>query len=187
VIELITSATITFKESLEALLLLFSIVGTRQSGHKEKLIILSGILTAIFVGFLISIFITDVVFLEVPSIIISITTIIILLYLAYDSKNGSSSRTKKIMQLAQTSTPMLFIASLLIVLRESLEVVAITSTLIPTDPMGVLIGVGSGLLLIILLGELLLKATAKIPRTMVFKFCNYSFIAMALYYLYELI
>lgn len=186
-VELITSASVTFKESLEALILLFSIVGTRQSDFKEKMIIFGGIVSAIFVAFLISIFIADVVLLEVPSIIISIGTIIVLLYLAYDSKNGSSGRTEKLLELAHTSLPMLFVASFLVVLRESLEVVAATSTLIPSNAFDVLIGVATGLILIVLLAETILKATSKIPKSYIFKFCNWTFVVMAIYYLYELI
>ena len=186
-LELLTSSVVTFKEGLEALILLFAIVGTRKTDFKEKMIISGGVIFSIIISFLISFVITDVILLEIPSVIISIGTIVILFYLAYDSKNGSSSRSKKLLELSQTSLPMLFVSSMLVVLRESFEVVVATSTLVPTHPVDVLIGISIGLFLIVLLGELILKVTSKIPKSIIFKFCNYSFIIMALYYLYELI
>ena len=186
-IELLTSSVVTFKEGLEALLLIFAIMGSRKSDHIEKVFISVGIFIGVFVSFLLYFFVTDVVLLETPSIVISIATIIILLYLAFDSKNGSSSRTKKLLEMAHKSLTLLVLSIALIVIREGIEAVAAISTLTHSEPGDVLMGVGLGFTVLMIMSKMIFTLSSKVSKSALFKFCNYTFIAMSIYYLYELI
>jgi high-affinity Fe2+/Pb2+ permease len=75
----------------------------------------------------------------------------------------------------------------LIVLREGIEVILATSGIVNTNPMGVILGSLLAIITLLALSNPIARLTSKINKKYIFQFCNWSFILMALYYLYEVV
>jgi hypothetical protein len=155
----------------------------------EKRAILVGNLIGVLLSFVLSFFVVKLLSaLEISIVPLTILTILALIYLSLNKKNGTGKRTKWILKVAEKhSIVILIFAGMLITLREGLEIGITTIGLLNISLLNVYIGIILGILPVVLLVLILHKSMLKLNKVMIFKFCNYSFIAMALYYGYEVL
>ena len=183
-----TSFLLTFKELLEAALLIFAILRTRDS-VAEKSSIVMGILIGVllFFGAFTAVHLLAVEF-EKFMLPITALTVVALFYFARPKSEITSWRTRWLVDFSrQQSLKFLAAAIALIVFREGLEVIVGTAALAVTSPQIVLLGIGCGALTIFAFSSVIHALSLKISQKAIFRFCNWTFILMALYYSWEIV